>query len=73
MQHLKRIPGGGYYMKLKGKLITTFLVILLIFSTFISLLMTGGMRQSYEVQLQENTVEMSRMGLSFLDSKYPGP
>ncbi|MDI9514130.1 MAG: hypothetical protein GX384_05330 [Clostridiaceae bacterium] len=60
-------------MKLKGKLITTFLVILLIFSTFISLLMTGGMRQSYEVQLQENTVEMSRMGLSFLDSKYPGP
>lgn len=60
-------------MKLKGKLITTFLVILLIFSTFISLLMTDGMRQSYEVQLQENTVEMSRMGLSFLDSKYPGP
>ena len=46
-------------MKLKGKLITTFLVILFIFSTFISLLMTGGMRQSYEVQLQENTLEMT--------------
>ncbi len=60
-------------MKLKGKLITTFLVILFIFSTFISLLMTGGMRQSYEVQLQENTLEMSRMALSFLDTKYPGP
>lgn len=59
-------------MKLKGKLIMTFLVILVLFSTFIALVITDGMRKSFEEKLEESLVEMSRMGLALLDARYPG-
>lgn len=60
-------------MKLTGKLIATFIAILFVFSTFVSLLVAGNVQASYEEQLRENTMVMGRTGLSFLDAKYPGP
>ncbi|HOL84928.1 MAG TPA: methyl-accepting chemotaxis protein [Thermoclostridium caenicola] len=60
-------------MKLKGKLMTIFLVTLLIFSTLVSLLMTDGMRKAFEKQMLESAAELNRLGLLMFDAKHPGP
>lgn len=60
-------------MKLKGKLLVMFLAILLVFSTFVSFLMTNGMRRSFEKQVEGSISELNRLGLLLFDAKYPGP
>lgn len=59
-------------MKLTGKIITIFTCILVIFSTFVSLLIANGVRVFFEDQVKANITEMSRLGLSYIEAEYPG-
>lgn len=59
-------------MKLRGKLILTFVVILLIFSLAVFGMTYVSMESFFAEQVKEEVQELNRVCLSFLDYKYPG-
>ncbi len=59
-------------MKLKSKLILTFVVILLTFSAFIYLIISKGMETFFIEQVEDEISTLSEVALNSLDYKHPG-
>jgi methyl-accepting chemotaxis protein len=59
-------------MKLKGKLIISVVIIIFLFSTFVSLVASLNIQALLREQIEASAAAMGKLSFSYLEAKYPG-